>query len=115
MLRRGLQTSELNQNPDEYIKGLFREDNLVDDLNPQLFTIMNNAELEAIIRLSPDQAEQFWNALGSIREPFCCSLVKENRFRLADYALKHYVSGLDLLYNALYNNDCVGFGNRRYR
>ena len=90
-MRRGLQTSEANSNADEYVKGLFREDNLVDDLNPQLFTTMSNAELEAINRLSSDQAERFWNAVGAIREPVCCSLVKENRYRLADFALRHYV------------------------
>ncbi|UJR27835.1 hypothetical protein I4U23_009101 [Adineta vaga] len=92
LLRRGLQTSEAAQKPDDYIKGLFREDNLVDDLNPQLFTTMTNAELDAINRLDKDQANRFWNAIGSIREPVCCSFVNENRFRLADYALKYYGS-----------------------
>ncbi|CAF4272689.1 unnamed protein product, partial [Adineta steineri] len=92
LLRRGLQTSEATQKPDDYIKGLFREDNLVDDLNPQLFTTMTNAELDAINHLNKDQADRFWNAVGSIREPVCCSFVNENRFRLADYALKYYSS-----------------------
>lgn len=53
---------------------------------------MTNSELEAISRLTKDQADRFWNAIGSIREPSCCSIVKENRFRLADYALKYYVN-----------------------
>ena len=92
VLRRGLQTSEATQKTDDYIKGLFREDNLVDDLNPQLFTTMTNAELDAINHLDKDQANRFWNAIGSIREPACCTIVNENRFRLADYALRSYVS-----------------------
>ncbi|CAF2351851.1 unnamed protein product [Rotaria sp. Silwood2] len=92
LLRRGLQTSEATQKVDGYIKGLFREDNLVDDLNPQLFSTMTNAELDAINRLNHDEADRFWNGIGSIREPTCCSFVDENRFRLADYALKYYGS-----------------------
>ncbi|CAF1147413.1 unnamed protein product, partial [Adineta ricciae] len=92
VLRRGLQTSEATQKTDDYIKGLFREDNLVDDLNPQLFTTMTNAELDAINHLDKDQANRFWNAIGSIREPACCSIINENRFRLADYALRCYGS-----------------------
>ena len=94
LLRRGLQTSESTQKVDDYIKGLFREDNLVDDLNPQLFTTMNNGELDAINLLNKDEADRFWNAVGSIREPACCSIIDENRYRLADYALKYYVSHL---------------------
>ncbi|CAF1022731.1 unnamed protein product [Rotaria sp. Silwood1] len=92
LLRRGLQTSEATQKVDGYIKGLFREDNLVDDLNPQLFSTMTNDELDAINHLNHDEADRFWNAIGSIREPTCCSFVDENRFRLADYALKYYGS-----------------------
>ncbi|CAF0812715.1 unnamed protein product [Rotaria sordida] len=92
VLRRGLQMNEGTQRVDDYIKGLFRENNLVDDLNPQLFSTMTNAELDAINRLNYDEADRFWNAIGSIREPTCCSFVNENRFRLADYALKHYGS-----------------------
>ncbi len=92
LLRRGLQTSEATDKVDDYIKGLFREDNLVDDLNPELFTTMTNAELDAINRLNKDQADRFWNAVGSIREPACCSFVNENRFRLVDYALRYYVN-----------------------
>ena len=53
---------------------------------------MTNAEFDAINRLNKDQADRFWNAVGSIREPSCCSFVNENRFRLADYALRYYVS-----------------------
>jgi hypothetical protein len=52
---------------------------------------MTNAELDAINRLNKNEADRFWNAIGSIREPACCSLVNENRFRLADYALRYYV------------------------
>jgi hypothetical protein len=52
---------------------------------------MTNIELEAINSLNKDEADRFWNAISSIREPACCSFVNENRFRLADYALKHYV------------------------
>ncbi|CAM4889254.1 unnamed protein product [Rotaria socialis] len=92
LLRRGLQTSEATQKADDYIKGLFREDNLVDDLNPQLFSTMTNAELDAINRLGHDDANRFWNAVGTIRDPACCSFVDENRFRLADYALRYYGS-----------------------
>ncbi|CAF3972100.1 unnamed protein product, partial [Rotaria magnacalcarata] len=92
LLRRGLQTSEATQKADDYVKGLFREDNLVDDLNPQLFSTMTNAELDAINRLGHDDANRFWNAVGTIRDPACCSFVNENRFRLADYALKYYGS-----------------------
>lgn len=55
---------------------------------------MNNGELEAINRLNSDQSERFWNAISSIREPVCCSLVKDNRYRLADFALKHYVRSI---------------------
>ena len=55
---------------------------------------MSNAELDAIQRLDTDQANRFWAAIGSMRDPVCCSLVADNRFRLVDYALKHYVSGL---------------------
>jgi hypothetical protein len=92
LLRRGLQTSEATQKVDDYIKGLFREDNLVDDLNPQLFTTMNNIELDTINLLNKDEADRFWNVIGSIHEPACCSIIHENRYRLADYALKYYVS-----------------------
>ena len=77
---------------DGYIKGLFREDNLVDDLDPQLFSTMTSDEFDAINRLSSDEANRFWDAVGSIREPVCCSLAGENRFRLANYALKFYVN-----------------------
>jgi hypothetical protein len=86
-----LQTSETSNKVDDYIQGLFREDDLVDDLNPQLFTTLTNSELDAIHRLNVDQSNRFWTAIGSIREPVCCSLIADNRFRLADYALKHYV------------------------
>lgn len=97
MLRRGLQTTEATQKVDGYIKGLFREDNLVEDINPQLFSTMTNSELDAINGLSSDEANRFWTAVGSIREPACCSLVDENRFRLADYALRYYVN-LNFIY-----------------
>jgi hypothetical protein len=53
---------------------------------------MTNVELDAINRLNKDEADRFWNAIGSIREPACCSFVNENRFRLTDYALKYYVN-----------------------
>lgn len=53
---------------------------------------MTNAELEAINRLNKGEADRFWTAIGSIREPACCSITTENRFRLADYALKYYVN-----------------------
>lgn len=92
LLRRGLQTSEATQNVDGYIKGLFREDNLVDDLNPELFSTMTNDELDAVNRLNSHEAGRFWDAVGSVREPACCSFVNENRFRLVDYALKFYGS-----------------------
>lgn len=59
---------------------------------------MTNAELDAINRLNKDQADRFWNAVGSIREPTCCSFVNENRFRLADYALRFYVSFIESLF-----------------
>jgi hypothetical protein len=52
---------------------------------------MTNTELDAINRLNKDQADRFWNAISSIREPACCSFVNENRFRLTDYALRYYV------------------------
>ncbi len=110
VLRRGLQTSEATQNTDDYIKGLFREDNLVDDLNPQLFTTMNNAELDAINLLNKDEADRFWNAMGSIREPACCSIIHENRYRLADHALKYYVNEFGKIYR-FYFLDFSGFSN----
>ena len=97
MLRRGLQNTEATKKPEEYIKGLFREDNLVEDLNPQLFTTLNNDELESINRLTMDEGRRFWNAIGSIREPTCCSISDENRFRLADFALKFYVRSFLLI------------------
>ena len=55
---------------------------------------MTNAELDAVNRLNHDDAGRFWNAVSTIREPACCSFVNENRFRLADYALRFYVSCL---------------------
>lgn len=53
---------------------------------------MTNTELEAINRLNKGEGDRFWTAIGSIREPACCSITDENRFRLADYALKYYVN-----------------------
>jgi len=53
---------------------------------------MTNAELDAINHLNKDEADRFWNAMSLIREPTCCSFVNENRFRLADYALRYYVN-----------------------
>jgi hypothetical protein len=53
---------------------------------------MTNVELDSINRLNKNEADRFWNAIGSIHEPACCSFVNENRFRLADYALRYYVN-----------------------
>lgn len=91
LLRRGLQMTEATDKVELYIKGLFREDNLVEDLNPQIFSMLNNEELESINRLDQDEARRFWISVGSIREPACCSITTENRFRLADFALKFHV------------------------
>lgn len=75
---------------------------------------MTNAELDAINRLNKNDADRFWNAIGSIHEPVCCSFVNENRFRLADYALRYYVKKnltnqfLSLVQYFVY----LGFSNR---
>lgn len=63
---------------------------------------MTNSELDAINRLSENEANRFWTAISSIREPACCSLVNENRFRLADYALKYYVNDVIFLFSGLF-------------
>ncbi|CAF1155325.1 unnamed protein product, partial [Didymodactylos carnosus] len=92
VLQKGLKEREHSDNPNQYIQGLFREDDLVEDLNPQIFATMTNAELDAVNRLKSEQADKFWKAVGSINEPVCCSFVQENRVRLTNYALSHYGS-----------------------
>ncbi|CAF1142738.1 unnamed protein product, partial [Didymodactylos carnosus] len=92
VLQKGLKSREHSDDPDQYIQGLFREDDLVEELNPQIFATMTNAELDAVNRLKPEQGDQFWKTIGNINEPVCCSFVPENRVRLASYALSHYGS-----------------------
>lgn len=64
---------------------------------------MTNAELDAINRLNRDNADRFWNAIGTIRDPVCCSFVNENRFRLVDYALRYYASSNFFLFTCLFS------------